>query len=299
MATHGKNIIIFMILIAMMLTILAGCAKEEEQTSAGTISDFDSQTHFQVGTSGEESASGDTSNAPVSGEFVVSEKRYSYEGTDLMVLFVENQTDRHYNVTINGTYFDENGETLKTESQTFEGFAAKWQNYFIFRPEMDFERFEYSLEVEENKEDPIHYDTNGVPYSSNIELRYEKKLQWIRGAGAGEVNFAEMRDLVFQAELVNHHETTEVAVEFYLILLNNDGEIYYCSRGEKSVTPGELNGSAAGPVGSEEDGHFPVMVRRQDIGKDETIPANVQDVFTAIFAFEKVVDVKKYMEQFD
>lgn len=137
------------LLISMILATLAGCTKEEEQNPAGIISDFESQTHFQVGTSEIESASGDTSNTSVSGEFVVSEKRYSYEGADLMVLYVENQTDRHYNITINGTYLDENGETLKMESQTFEGFAAGWKNNFFFVPEIAFDRFTYTLQVEE------------------------------------------------------------------------------------------------------------------------------------------------------
>ena len=283
----------FLLVLAFSLTLLVGCSKEEEQNSAGTISDFESQAHIQVSTPDNESV--DTSREPITGDFVVSEKRYSYEGTDLMVLYVENKTNRHYNVTIHGTYLDENGEKLKEESQTFEGFASEWQNYFVFRPKMDFDRFEYTLETEEYTPNLITSDKNGVPYTTNIELFYEKKLHWVRALSYDDPP-KEARDLCLDFTLVNHHPEASIAVEFYLLVLDKEGQMYFCSKGNTSLVS-DICGTACTPVGGEDNGKFktPTTMRRQLLGEDETIPDNVQGVLTAIFAIVDVVDIDEFL----
>lgn len=294
-----KKLLVLCILISMILATLAGCAKEEEQNPAGTISDFESQAHFQVGTSGDDSASGDTSHEPVAGEFVVSDKKYDYKDANLVLLYVENKTDRHYNVTIKGKYLDENGETLKEETQTFEAFPAGWSNHFMFYPKIAFDSFTYELETEEYTNEPISSDESGTPYASYINISYEKNLTWQRGVSGGDENGHSIRsrELLFYALIENHHPSVSITAEFHVILLNAQGEIYISDYDYKEDG---ICGTFIGPVGSEDNGgrRTSIPLKEQELGGDETIPDNVQGVFTAIFAITDVSDYDRFMDQF-
>lgn len=92
-------------------------------------------------------------NTEQTGGFMIKDKKYSYEGNDLVILDVENQTDKNYTITINGSYLDKEGNVLKTETQTFEGFCAGLQNYFLFQPKIVFDKFTYTVEMSGYKEE--------------------------------------------------------------------------------------------------------------------------------------------------
>ena len=162
---HFKKILALALIIPLALSLLVGCSGNEG--TAGTISDFESRTHIGVSTPDE---SEDTSREPLTGDFVVSEKKYDYKDANIMLLYVENQTNRHYNVTIKGKYLDENGETIQEETQTFEGFASGWANHFVFYPRKAFASFTYSVDTVEYVPEEHTCDENGTPYSSFIEF---------------------------------------------------------------------------------------------------------------------------------
>lgn len=292
---HMRKFLSLLLVCAFCAALFAGCAKaKEEQNPAGTISNFESQTHFQPGTSGDESASGDTSREPVSGEFVVSEKKYDYNGANLELLYVENQTNRHYNVTIHGTYLDENGETIEEETQTFEGFPSGWSNNFIFYPRKAFDSFTYIVETEEYAPEMMHADETGTPYVSYITFTYEKNLQWMRGL---TLDAEEVRKLNFNGSAVSSHLTTPIVVEFHLLILDANGEIYLTDhefRDYMGVTGGYTY--QANPVGTEED-HNGLFLKQQEIGEDETIPETVQGVFTAVFAVIGAYDREEWLQK--
>ena len=279
-----QKFFVMCLIFSMALAILAGCAKEGEQPSAGTISNFESQTHFHPGTSGDD---------PASGEFVVFEKKYDYKDMNIMVLHVENQTNRHYNVTIKGKYLGENGETIGEEEQKFEGFSAGWSNYFIFYPRCTFDRFTYEMETEEWAVDPYTGDEDG-PYTGYIEFTYSKTLEWKRGVSLGGHS---ARDLEFVHELVSSHPTAPLHGGIRFLILDNDGRIWYTSH--DSLEPyGNYTGIwgiACSPPGAVK-GYKNILLKQQPVGKDETIPENVQGVFTAIIAMTCMVHSNLWYE---
>ena len=301
-----QKLLALCLVFSMAFAILAGCAKKE-QVPVGTISDFESQAHISVDTSGDASASGDTSKAPPTGDFVVSEKKYDYKDANLMLLYVENQTNRHYNVTINGKYLDENGETIKEESQTYEGFPSGWSNHFIFYPKMAFDSFTYTVDTEEYVPDELTCDESGTPYASFIDFTYEKKLYWTYGGKFvqdGDDPYAateEVRRLDFDYTMKNSHPTTMISSEFHMLLLDEDGNIYATSfdaselNNEMGLPVSEeaVEGTACGPVGSEDDGKITtsVTVKERKSSDDDTIPENVQGKFTVVFAVLTVNDL--------
>ena len=64
------------------------------------------------------------SSPVVQGQFTAKEKTYDYNGANVSILQVENLSDTAYTVTITGKFKDSNGNVLKTESKTFEGFPG-------------------------------------------------------------------------------------------------------------------------------------------------------------------------------
>lgn len=89
----------------------------------------------------------DSENSTPEG-FVVRERKYTFEGSDLILLEVENQTEVNYRVTVTGTYLDKDGEPFRWDSRTFEGFSAGWRNSFFFQADFAYDDFVYTLEAE-------------------------------------------------------------------------------------------------------------------------------------------------------
>ncbi len=160
---------------ALLLCVitLSGCSDIDLGTSAGEISDYDSVQFIPVDDNPPESANESTaeisdvqtaSREPVESYehkdysenittqengFVVSDKMYDFEGNNLVVLNVENKTNKNYYLYIYAQYLDEDGNVLKEETRKFEGFASGWKNNFFFIPGIPFAKFAYKMETKE------------------------------------------------------------------------------------------------------------------------------------------------------
>ena len=82
-------------------------------------------------------------------EVVVSGEKYTYNNEDILLLCVENQTNKNYDVTIIVHYFDAAGIEIKSQKQTFTGLASGYQNYFLFQPNSTFDAYTHTMELEE------------------------------------------------------------------------------------------------------------------------------------------------------
>lgn len=304
------------LVLVMLITLFAACSEKQEQNPQGQVSDLSEEVHFNVSeilvndesskvtetsdtstsdvsddkssmetpSQDEATSSPNETSAIVTGEFVVSEKKYTYKDEDLMLLFVKNQTGGHYDLTINGKYLDVDGKVIKEESKTYIGFPDGWSNYFIFRPEEMFDDFEYSLSVKPCDTSNKVYFNNGEPLTQYIDLTYEKTLYWQRG-------FPGNRDLVFNYKLINRHTSVTVAFDCHVLVLDEQGEIYAMDYDFLKVFQNGKTNTSTPPVGVPNDDFPRVGLRSQAKGLDETIPENIQGKFTAIFAIESVVDL--------
>lgn len=88
------------------------------------------------------------------GQFSLKEKKYDYNGANVTILQVENKSEQAYTITITGKFKDTNGNTVKTESKTFEGFPAGWSNYFVFQPGV--------------KYSSVAWDINAAVFTGNV-----------------------------------------------------------------------------------------------------------------------------------
>ncbi len=89
----------------------------------------------------------DIPEIPTTGKLVIKEKKYDYNGANVMILNVENQTDKNLNVTIKAKFFDANGKPIVPQSRSIEGFPANYRNYVIFNPGVKFDKFTYEVET--------------------------------------------------------------------------------------------------------------------------------------------------------
>ncbi len=119
---------IFCFFIALLTIALCGCSKSTEYE----ISDFDSESKVVLETS-------DTSNEKAS--FAIKHKIFKYENSNIALVDITNEALSAYEISITGTYLDEKGNVIKTETQKFEQFSAGYQNYMLFNPGFTFSDF--------------------------------------------------------------------------------------------------------------------------------------------------------------
>lgn len=116
-----------LLLFATLLMIFVGCADSASttppETAPGVVSDENG--------------------------LVVTEERHTYLNKDLVLLRVENHSDKNYSITVTGQYLDEEGNVIRTQEETVDGWAAGYQGYLLFRPNRNFADFEYAVEVSE------------------------------------------------------------------------------------------------------------------------------------------------------
>lgn len=101
--------------------------------------------------------------ANVDGVFVVSDKKYDYDGKNIVIMNVENTSDKAYSIEITASYKSAGGKSIKSEVISFEGFAPNWSNYFVLNPQISFDEFEFELKATPYSgpvlADKVHLDT--------------------------------------------------------------------------------------------------------------------------------------------
>ena len=196
---YFKRILATILLLAITLTLFAVCGKEEETAPQGEVSDMSGEQHFNIGdimSNSSSSASSETvSTEPSgttetpstdethewSGEFIITEKKYEYKEKNFMLLNVTNDTGKNCNLTITGTFYDEAGEIVRIQQQTYRNHPTGWSNYFIFYPDMKFDTFTYEVSAEEYENlTPLDsmFSYNGDTLSDRVTVGWIPGVFW-------------------------------------------------------------------------------------------------------------------------
>ncbi|MBQ7337833.1 MAG: hypothetical protein IJW40_05170 [Clostridia bacterium] len=163
-----KRLLTLTLAILLCLTIFVGCnTPQTPQTPDDTntpeppedvIEDYDNENEIEIG--GEQSEAGFEHTNTI-GKFVAKDRTYDYQGNNVTILTLENQSEANCTVTIHAEFLSADGTVLKTETQSFEGFPAGWQNYFVFMPQMKYDTMEYTLEIEQYTGEMYFTSTSG------------------------------------------------------------------------------------------------------------------------------------------
>ncbi len=296
-----KRNLLFTIVISLLLTLcLSACS--EESAPLPDISDYNSEAFIPIVPSSseasedldeskdsEESAqSAQPPQTPISADgFSMKERKYTYLDAGVVLLNVENKTQKNYNVTIHGTYLDENGAVIGEETKTFEGFAAGWQNYFMFWPEFMFDKFTYTLEVEE---------FTGECVASKM------KIQWVPGKVLkmfmvndlpypsevpGVTGFIKHPTLCVPLRFTNEGELP-MKIYFHRIILDSKGEIYFINGVDEALVDSLGLGNMRNPreaIYPPQEEHESIIKIAYTKDKDDIeMPERLKDGFTIIVA---------------
>ncbi len=296
-----KQNLLFIIVISILLTLcLSACS--EETAPLPDISDYNSEAFIPITPSApeasedsnesegsEESAqSSQPPQTPISADgFSVKERKYTYLDTGVVLLNVENKTQKNYNLTIRGTYLDENGAVIGEETKTFEGFAAGWQNYFMFWPEFMFDKFTYKIEVEE---------FTGECVASKM------KIQWVPGKvikvfsahllarPSGDVpsgGFEKYPTLSVPLRFTNEGELP-MNMYFHYIVLDSKGEIYFIKYLDsalfESIGAGKMRNPMMATYPPKEEDEKQLEIAYSLDKDDIEMPERLKDGFTILVA---------------
>lgn len=208
----NKKHLVTILLFALCICMLCGCTSEQGGGHY-SIESYDAESKIIVS----QPLDAELSDEP---SFLVKEKRYTFEGNGLMVLDVTNQSGADYSITVTGVYQDESGEVLATETQTFDGFAAGYQNYFVFDPGAPFADFSYTFEAEP-------YD--GTAYAKGVSAvmveTYTQDTINTDKAFAGD--FSKFPTLYAKFTYQNENNA-RLQAAFVLVLYNENDEIVAC-----------------------------------------------------------------------
>ena len=259
------------LIFVLLITLLCACEIKGTDNSADIntsytmddLDDYDNESLFIPPTETSDNASTDVNedtSDPGKTEqadgFMIKDKKYSYEGTDLVILDVKNQTDKNYTLTINGSYLDKDGNVIKTETQTFEGFCAGMQNYFLFQPKITFDKFTYTVEMIEYKEECLMsyfklLDAKlTLKYSSANFINGDTKMYPTIFASLHEYNsHSEMLVLYKNVIVIDQHDQIyTIQYRYNTIQAQNetqgwdDYELYYELTDGEITWPDELEG---------------------------------------------------------
>ena len=158
-----KKILTLTLAILLCLSVFVGCnTPETPQTPDDTntpappedvIDDYDNENEINT-----------------VGKFVAKDKTYAYQGNNVTIIKLENQSEVNCTVTIHAKFLSASGTVLKTETQSFEGFPAGWQNHFVFMPQIQYDTMEYTLDVKQYTGEMYFTSTSGYVLGKIHEL---------------------------------------------------------------------------------------------------------------------------------
>ena len=168
---------------------------------------------------------------PTTGKLVIKEKKYDYNGANVMILNVENQSNKNLTLTITAKYLDGSGKTLKAETRKIEGFPANYRNYVVLQPGIKFDKFSFEVKTSAyNGETLMKYITTGTDV-----------VVWAQSDPSLE--FPNMRTELLIDYEINSSYPLELHYIAHFVLFDKDGEIFWIEGGQYShIITENLNG---------------------------------------------------------
>ena len=161
-----KKILSLIILVVMLTAVFTSCGDTADNITTTTTQGGQNNPSGDNNNSSNNNNSGNvpsamptTKNDIKDFDSAVTEKGFEIKGKKLnytkgsnnaLILNVKNTTDKNYSITLTVNYFGADGvEVLKTEKQSFSGFASGYDRYFFFQPNISYDKYACSIEVTE------------------------------------------------------------------------------------------------------------------------------------------------------
>lgn len=158
--------------------------------------------------------------------FIIKAKKYKYEDNNVLLLNVKNTTKTNYSVSVSVDFCDSTGNTVKTESQTFEGYAAGYEKLFLFEPQITFDSYTYKVTVEEY---------TGECYAQHVDVWFDKLYEEFMYIDPSDVT---KHPTAYARCNVNNLSGTDLIMKGKFVLIDNTGKIFKITslNGKISIT---------------------------------------------------------------
>ena len=208
-----RRIITFIIIMIFCLSMVA-CEKsnavfEDEMTSFFNETDIKDVLH-------EDSNLYVADDTGIVGAFTVKEKKKNYKGKDIEILYIKNNTGNEYEITVNGSFLDENEKEACNGMEKTRTLFINSEICFVFQPGATFDHFEYKLSSE--KKEALSNGALTIPSYITFEI------------APNPVDVYEGRDkvhatLVFELRIQNSF-SKEKWISGNLVIFDNTGEVF-------------------------------------------------------------------------
>ena len=259
-----KKTVLFLLMLCVLL-----CACKKDVDTDYTIESYDAESRVQVGQT--ESTESNAQNASVpendAGTFLVKDKTYTYGEHDVVLLDVTNETATNYTITIDMTYYDEQGGEIQTETKSFEQFIAGYQNFFVFTPQIPFADYSYTVSATEY---------TGEVFVTAFDYRFEG-LEETRLSITEEVvkgNFKYYPTIVAKLTYSSTHHEIRGAM-LTMLLFNENNELVHMLDYTPYIEPGWELGV-----------HYKTPIIYQTMEETLTWPEQYQGEIRAIFCLK-------------
>ena len=195
-----KNLIkriIALLLLIIFCIFLFSCKKDDSETE-GEVAFFTDDTGLE--------------NA-----FSVREKKRTYMDKDFEILYIQNNTDNDYLITVNGLFLESGAFGPADSEERTKQLSGNSEICFVFQPRTPFDNFEYQISSE--KKDSS--DEGGFDYTPYVLATC--------GPNPVDVNEGHEKirvDVCFNVEFQSNF-SDDKRIYGTLIIFDNNGEIYW------------------------------------------------------------------------
>lgn len=223
-------------LLAASLAALTGCGSTEDESSvilaSDTIESYDSESRIEI--DGQEETS--IENNETQG-LTVKDKKYTFDGNDLVILRLENHTKNNYTITVEGKYLDASGQLLRTETKVLKGLEAADSSQMLFMPEMSFDSFSYTVSVKEHDGTYLQSKVKGLDWNEDT-AQFHARYGYYMG------DEPEKSHMLFTKFYYLNDNETELFVTGKVFLFDkNDQILLIRSMGHIRTSPHETGGN--------------------------------------------------------
>ena len=158
------------------------------------------------------------------------DNKYDYNGSTVVLIWLENNSEKAYTVEVICKYEDSAGNEITSESNSFSGLSAGCRNCFIFKPRVPFETYSFSV--------------NATPYEGETKLEYFEPDPYCKAKYE-----ADPIDIYEQAEKIrlcatysykiNNSGNTDLSYDVDMIIFDRNGKLFDIHPLNGTLTPGK------------------------------------------------------------
>ena len=166
-------------------------------------------------------------NVKTIGEFEVSYEVYEdYSNNSFVIVNVKNTVDTPKNITLTSKFLDGSGQTVQTQTQSFEGFAANWSNYFIFKTKAKFATAEFDIETTEFTGEVLAHYIH--PHEGGVKILIDKnRTDYILLKGATEKEMKKATDVRVKISAYSTFYGTPLTADTIVVLIDNNNKVFF------------------------------------------------------------------------